>query len=91
MNAAEMRAYEQGHRDACRDETCILKPDSTFPTYGQGYQDGMAAEICGQGGNYGAFMEPIACGYPKHHEGPHAWATLPTFVNGVPVLNGGNE
>lgn len=44
MTEAEMRAYEQGHRDACQDSTCVLKPDSTFPTYGQGYQDGMAAE-----------------------------------------------
>ncbi len=23
--------------------------------------------------------EPLACGYPPHHEGVHSWATLPTW------------
>lgn len=43
-----------------------------------------ATEICGLSGNYGAHMEPLACAYPKDHDGPHAWTSLPTFVNGFP-------
>lgn len=42
-------------------------------------------QICGISGNYGAHLEPLACAYRKGHEGPHAWASLPTFVNGKAV------
>lgn len=41
--------------------------------------------ICGASGNYGAHMEPLACAYPAGHDGPHAWESLPTFVDGKPV------
>lgn len=43
--------------------------------------------MCGLSGDYGALMEPLACGYPKGHSGDHAWASLPTFVDGKPVLD----
>jgi hypothetical protein len=66
-------AYEQGHKDACQDGDCVLRPS------------GDASRICGLSGNYGPFMEPLACGHPKGHDGDHAWVSLPTFVNGKPV------
>jgi hypothetical protein len=73
-------AYAQGHKDACRDADCVLRPDSTYPSYGQGYADGMASAICGMGGNYGPNLAPLACALPKDHDGEHSTASLPTFV-----------
>ena len=47
--------------------------------------DALAAlSICGLSGNYGAKGEPLACAYPRGHDGDHAWASLPTFVDGSP-------
>ncbi len=37
-------------------------------------------QICGIVSLSGPSMEPLACGYLLHHDGPHAWATLPTFT-----------
>lgn len=46
--------------------------------------DALAAlSICGLSGNYGAKGEPLACAYRRGHDGDHAWASLPTFVDGV--------
>lgn len=75
-------AYAQGHKDACVDTDCVLRPDSTYLSYGQGWIDGAASKICGLSGNYGVHMEPLACAYPPNHQGSHAWESLPTFVNG---------
>lgn len=36
----------------------------------------MCGTVCACGPN----LEPLACGYPDEHDGPHSWATLPTFV-----------
>ena len=41
--------------------------------------------ICGVLCAAGRHGEPLACGFPKGHKGKHAWATLPTFANGVSV------
>lgn len=38
--------------------------------------------ICGIICNCGPNGEPLACGYLPGHEGPHAWATLPTWPQG---------
>jgi hypothetical protein len=35
--------------------------------------------ICGTVCECGPNREPLACGFPKGHDGAHAWATLPTF------------
>lgn len=35
--------------------------------------------ICGRIATCGPNNEPLACGFLANHEGPHAWATLPTF------------
>lgn len=32
-------AYAQGHKDACQDTDCVLRPDSTYPSYGQGWAE----------------------------------------------------
>lgn len=39
----------------------------------------MTPAICGVVSECGPNLEPLACGYPKGHDGAHAWATLPTF------------
>lgn len=44
--------------------------------------------VCGVASESGTHGEPLACGYPKGHAGPHAWASLPTFVAGRPVFEG---
>jgi hypothetical protein len=36
--------------------------------------------ICGVVCNCGPNGEPVACGYAKHDDGPHSWATLPTWT-----------
>lgn len=33
--------------------------------------------------NSGPNREPLACGYPAGHDGPHSWGTLPTFTPGL--------
>lgn len=38
--------------------------------------------ICGIVCECGPNGEPLACGWPEGHSGPHAWADLPTFVTG---------
>jgi hypothetical protein len=45
----------------------------------------MAESICGIVCAAGRKGEPLACGHKKGHRGKHAWASLPTFVNGVAV------
>ena len=40
--------------------------------------------ICGAVSQSGRYGEPLACAFPKGHAGAHAWASLPTFVNGEP-------
>jgi hypothetical protein len=42
-------------------------------------------EVCLAGCAAGRNMEMLLCGFKKGHDGPHAWASLPTFVNGEPV------
>lgn len=42
--------------------------------------------ICGVIGSCGPSREPIACGYGPGHVGDHSWATLPTFVDGLTLL-----
>jgi hypothetical protein len=46
------------------------------------YRGGRSAApaICGVVSQSGPNREPLACGFPKGHEGEHAWATLPTFT-----------
>ena len=36
--------------------------------------------LCGIVCGAGPSGEPVACAYQQGHEGPHSWATLPTFV-----------
>ena len=38
--------------------------------------------LCGTVCECGPNREPLACGFKRGHDGPHAWATLPTFDNG---------
>jgi hypothetical protein len=38
--------------------------------------------MCGVGCAAGAKGEMLLCGFKKGHRGKHAWATLPTFVDG---------
>jgi hypothetical protein len=33
-------AYQQGHRDACKDERCALLPDSSYPSFRDGIKAG---------------------------------------------------
>jgi hypothetical protein len=42
--------------------------------------------ICGVSCNCGPFGEPLVCGHPTGHGGPHAWSSLPTFVDGRPMF-----
>jgi len=37
-------------------------------------------KICGVVCECGPEHEPLACGFPKGHAGPHAWASLPTWT-----------
>lgn len=39
--------------------------------------------ICGVIHHGGRKGEPLACGLPSGHVGEHAWAGIPTFVDGV--------
>lgn len=32
----------------------------------------------------GALGEPLGCGFKQGHEGPHSWASLPTFLASSP-------
>ena len=36
--------------------------------------------ICGVVSTSGTFGEPLACGFPPHSSGHHAWASLPTYL-----------
>lgn len=44
------------------------------------------SSICGTICPCGPTGEPLACGYQSGHNGPHSWATLPTFWNGRTTL-----
>lgn len=44
----------------------------------QGYRIEMTT--CGVVSESGPNGEPLGCGYPFNHEGPHAWASLPTWT-----------
>ena len=48
------------------------------------------SRICGVVCPCGAFGEPLACGLMKGHGGPHAWASLPTFIDGRPSFTKGD-
>jgi len=41
-------------------------------------------KICGVVCECGPEHEPLACGFPKGHAGPHAWASLPTWTQRWP-------
>lgn len=45
--------------------------------------------ICGIMSASGRHGEMLACAHPPGHDGPHAWASLPTFCNGEVVPNAG--
>lgn len=49
-------------------------------------QNGSPTKICAVICECGPFGEPLACGLPDGHGGPHAWASLPTFVDARPVF-----
>jgi hypothetical protein len=36
--------------------------------------------LCATINNGGPNGEPLACGFPYGHDGPHSWASLPTFA-----------
>jgi hypothetical protein len=42
---------------------------------------------CGVVSQSGPNGEPLGCGFAFGHDGPHAWASLPTFVGGEAVTN----
>lgn len=44
-------------------------------------------DSCGVGSASGRNGEMLLCGLPAGHDGEHAWASLPTFVNGGFVGN----
>lgn len=41
--------------------------------------------VCGVGCAAGRKGEMLLCGFKKGHKGKHAWASLPTFVEGCAV------
>lgn len=47
--------------------------------------------ICSVVSHSGPNGEPLACGYSPRHEGPHSWATLPTFPVSTPASSLGSE
>lgn len=74
------------HADHC----ALMRPsEDTLPLIekpGIDPGDAIAAlSICGASGAYGAYGEPLACAHRRGHHGDHAWASLPTFVDGSPV------
>lgn len=42
--------------------------------------EAMPPGICGVVSMSGPSGEPLACGYWPGHDGPHAWSTLPTYI-----------
>jgi hypothetical protein len=44
---------------------------------------GSDLRICGVVSASGPNLEPLACGLKKGHDGPHSWASLPTFTAGA--------
>lgn len=43
--------------------------------------DGASTSICGVVCNCGPNGEPLACGFAPHDDGPHSWASLPTWTD----------
>lgn len=50
--------------------------------YAKAAMDDPRLQICGCVCTCGPNLEPLACAYLDEHDGPHSWATLPTFDRG---------
>jgi hypothetical protein len=61
------RAYEQALEKAADMKRCL----------GCG---SLKPRLCGVVSNSGRLGEPLACAWEPDHNGPHSWATLPTFA-----------